>query len=220
MKKMILSFVAIIGVINLVSAQAYEGTAQYDKKKRNAVIIEYPYTAEAVQNAIDQKMQKLGYRGKEEKGLFNGDKGFTVYSKAYLPEISDDALDYIIKVERKSKREDDKSILYLITMKGDADQSTLLKADGIEKAKSFLNDFTPNIEVANLELKIKAQEDEVAKSEKKLKKLQDDQSDLEGKVKKLQDNLKDNAKDQETTTKEIETLKLALESLRGQRKAM
>lgn len=219
MKRIILSILGLFIFINFIAAQAYEGTIEYNKKKRNAFVIEYPYPPEAVENAFDQKMQKLGYRGKEEKGLFNGDKGFKVYSKAYITDISDKALDYIIKIERKSKRENDKSILYMITMEGDADHATVLDATDNEKAKSFLNNFSPNIEAAHLEIKIKDQEDGVTKAEKKLKKLKDDQSDLESKIKKLQDNLKDNAKDQEDAAKAIEDQKQILDTLRSKRKS-
>src|SRR5215510_10055820 len=109
MKKLILSFSGMFLLLQFLCAQAYEGTVEYKKKKRAAFIIEYPYPPDAVENAIDQKMEKLGYRAKEERGLFNGDKGFKTYSHAYLTDISDDAIDYVIKVERKSKREDDKS---------------------------------------------------------------------------------------------------------------
>lgn len=219
MKHIILSILSLIIFINFLAAQAYEGTIEYNKKKRNAFVIEYPYPPEAVEKAIDQKMEKLGYRGKEERGLFNGDKGFKVYSHAYLPDISDEALDYVIKVEKKSKRKDEESVMYLITMKGDADQATVLDTAGNGKAKAFLNNFNPDIEAAYLDLKIKDQEDGVAKAEKKLKKLQDDQADMESKLKKLQNNIKDNAKEQEDAAKEIENQKQVLENLRGKRKS-
>jgi hypothetical protein len=218
MKKAILSFLATFIFINLISAQAYEGTIEYKKKKRNAFVTEYPYPTEAVEKAFDQKMEKLGYRGKEESGLFNADKGFRVYSHAYLTDVSDDAIDYIVKVERKSKKEDDKSILYLVTMKGDDDHVKILDEEGIRKAKSFLNNFNPNIEAAHLDIKIKGQEEEVAKVEKKLKKIQDDQAELEAKMKKLQDSLTENAKVQEDAAKAIEDQKQILDTLKSRKK--
>lgn len=214
-----LSLLGLLLFINFITAQAYEGTVEYNKKKRNAFIIEYSYPPEAVEKAIDDKMEKLGYRGKEEKGLFKGNKGFKVYSHAYLKEVSDDAIDYVIKVERKSKKEEDKAIVYMITMKGEGDHSTVLDAVGHGKAKAFLNNFHPHIEAAHLELKIKDQEDGVAKAEKKLKKLQDEQADLEAKIQKLQDSLTENAKAQEDATKAIEDQKQILETLKGNRKS-
>ena len=219
MKKFILSCAGIFLFVHFIAAQAYEGSIEYKKKKRAAFIIEYPYPPDAVENAIDQKMEKLGYRAKEERGLFNGDKGFKTYSHAYLTDVSDEAIDYVIKVERKSKREDDKSVVYMITMKGDDDHTKILDALAIDKAKTFLNNFSPNVESADLEIKIKGKEDEVAKAEKKLKKLQEDQSEMEGKIKKLQDDLAKNAKDQEDAVKNIDNQKQTLDTLKGRRKS-
>ena len=48
-------------------------------------------------------MEKLGYNGKDEKGLFNKDKGFRVYKNATIPEISSKSMDYIVKAEKKFK---------------------------------------------------------------------------------------------------------------------
>jgi len=55
-----------------------------------------------VENAFVKRMEKLGYKAKEEKGILNRDKGFLVFKNAYVTDISKDRLDYIIKVERKS----------------------------------------------------------------------------------------------------------------------
>ena len=54
----------------------------YDKKKQRAIMIDYTYSAEAVQNAIVKKMERMGYKPKEEKGIFNKDKGFLVFKNA------------------------------------------------------------------------------------------------------------------------------------------
>ena len=218
MKKVMLACSAILVIMATCSAQAYEGTIEFKKKKNSAFIIEYPFPPEAVENAIDLKMTKLGNKGKDEKGLFNGDKGFTTYSHVSLTEASDDVIDYIIKVERKSKKEDDKSLVYMIMMKDDVNQMSVLDAAANSKAKSFLNNFNEEIAAAYLELKIKNQEDAVAKAEKKCRKLLDDQVDMEAKIKKLKDSLEDNAKTQELTAKNIEDEKLALESLKTTRK--
>ncbi|MES1215011.1 MAG: hypothetical protein ABUT20_05810 [Bacteroidota bacterium] len=218
MKRAIFTFSAIFILTGFISAQAYEGTIEFKKKKNSAFVIEYPFPPEAVENAIDLKMTKLGIKGKEEKGLFNGDKGFTTYKNALITEAYDGAMDYVIKVERKSKKEDDKSVVYIIMMKDDVNQAGVMDADANSKVKSFLNSFSPDIEAAHLELKIKAQEDLVAKAEKKCKNLLDDQVDMEAKIKKLKDSIEENAKSQELTAKNIEDEKLALEALKATRK--
>jgi len=201
-----------------VFSQAYEGTIEYNKKKQQAIQIDYSYPPEAVENAIVQKLEKLGYRAKLEKGMFNKDKGFIVFKNASVTDISDDRMDYIIKVERKSRKEKDESTLYLVMNKDDNNALMSMDAYNVGKAKLFLNNMLPEIEEANLELQIKDQEDAVAKAEKKFKNLQDDHQSLEKKIKDLQEQLEKNSKDQESQQKEIEDQKKLLDELRGKRK--
>ena len=192
-------------------AQAYEGTTQYDKKKQIAILIDYAYPSQAVENAMIQRMEKLGYRAKEEKGILNRDKGILVFKSVYVTDISKEKMDYIIKVERKGKKENDESILYLILQKEGENAMDKLEATDIGKAKLYLNNMLPDIEAANLELQIKAQEEVLAKAEKKLKGLQDDKIELEKK-------LSENATSQDNSIKDIEAQKQSLETLRGKRK--
>ena len=218
MKRAIFTFLTFFIFLGYLSAQAYEGTVEFKKKKNSAFVIEYAFPPEAVENAIDQQMQKLGNKGKDERGLFNSDKGFTTYNNVVLEEANSTPMDYIIKVDRKSKREDEKSVLYLILMKDGVNQLGTLDADAESRMKSFLNNFNAAIEIAYLELKIKNQEEVVAKAEKKCKKLMDDQVEMEAKIKKLKESLEENAKTQEITAKNIEDEKIALETLKASRK--
>lgn len=192
-------------------AQAFESTVTYDKKKQQGLAIEYAYPAEAVENAIVEKLSKMGYKAKEEKGILNRDKGFLVYKNIYITEISSERADYMIKVERKGRKDNDEAILYMIILNGDKNVLTMMDAAGTGNAKSFLNNMVPEIDAANLELQIKAQEEVVVKAEKKLRDLKDDQASLE---KKLQQN----KTDQENTQKDIEFQKQTLGVLEGKRK--
>ena len=212
MKKLSLLFFCFISLS--VLGQSYEGTIQYDKKKQTAFIIEYVYPPEAVQNAFVRILGIFdGFTGKakEEKGILNKDKGFLVFKNAYVTDISEERMDYIIKVERKSRKESDEAVFYLVMVKGDGNAIDKMRPKEIDRAKSFLNNMLPDIEAANLELQIKVQEEVVAKAEKKLKGLRDDQVSLEAK-------LQQNKTDQETTQKDIEAQKQALGVLIGKRK--
>lgn len=210
MKRM--SLLIVLFTLSILSrAQSYEGTIQYDKKKQQAIVIEYDYPPQAVENAMVQKLEKLGYKAKEEKGLLNKDRGFIVFKNAYVTAISNDRMDYIIKVERKSRKEDDEAVLYLIMIKGDENALVKMDAENVGKAKVFLNTMLPEIEAAHLEIQIKEQEDVVAKAEKKLSDLKDDQANLEKK-------LAQNKTDQENTQKDIENQKNSLGILIGKRK--
>ncbi|MBM3416190.1 MAG: hypothetical protein FJY20_07045 [Bacteroidetes bacterium] len=191
--------------------QAYETSVQYDKKKQQAIAFDYSFQPEAVENAILQKLTGMGYKAKEEKGILNRDKGYLVYKNIFITEISSDRMDYLVKVERKSRKESDEAILYLIMLKDDKNALTIIDTAAVGKAKSFLNSLLPEVEAADLELQIKDQEEVVAKAEKKLRDLKDEHTSLERK-------LQQNKTDQENTQKDIEAQKQQLGILVGKRK--
>jgi hypothetical protein len=192
-------------------SQAYEDKVQYDKKKQACIAIDYSYPPQAVENAIVEKFRVLGYKVKEEKGLFNSDKGFLIFKNAYVTDISRDRYDYIVKVERKSRKEKDEASLYLVMYKNEENALDKLEAVSVGRAKTFLNNMIPEIEAANLELQITDMEEQVAKSEKTLKNLQNEKLDLDKKI-------VDNGKNQDETIKTIDTQKKDLETLKGKRK--
>jgi hypothetical protein len=219
MKKVFLSIPAVFLFLQMLSAQAYEGSIEYNKKKQLAYVIEYAYPQEAVQNAIIQKMAELGYKAKEEKGLFNRDKGFLVFKNASISDITGKTLDYFVKVDKKGKKDDDGAILYLVANNSNGENaSTFFDNDEVRRAKGFLNNLQPEVEAANLEIQIRDQEDAVTKAEKKLKDLQDSKADMEKKIKNLQDDIEKNLKAQGETQKEIENQRQVLENLRAKRK--
>jgi|JI6StandDraft_1071083.scaffolds.fasta_scaffold00463_4 hypothetical protein len=209
MKQFFLSLLIVLGVQVLVSAQAYEGTTDYDKKKQPAFLIDYPYPAEAVENAIVKKMGRLGYKSREEKGIFNKDKGFRNFKDAFITDISSDKMDYIVKVESKGKKTES-AVIYLIIIKEGVNAKTTMDAYQTDRVKNFLNSLLPDVVAEKLELDIIAQEEAIAKAEKKLRGLKDDQQELEKK-------LKNNQNDQKDTEKEIESKKEGLEALKSKR---
>ncbi|OSZ80812.1 hypothetical protein CAP36_06095 [Chitinophagaceae bacterium IBVUCB2] len=211
MKRNMFTLLFAVGFVTMASSQAYEGTIQYDKKKQRAVMIDYGFTAEAVENAFVQKMARLGYKPKEEKGILNKDKGFLVFKNSYVTDISSERMDYIVKVERKSRKEKDEAVLYVILSRDEKNLMDALSPEDIGRAKSYLNNLLPDVEAASLELEIKAQEEAIAKAEKKLRDLRDDQASLEKK-------LADNKTDQENTQKDIENQRQSLGVLMGKRK--
>jgi hypothetical protein len=218
MKNAYFLLVAIGLFTSAVQSQAYTGTVEYNKKKQQAVQIDYSYSPEAVENAILQKMEKLGYRAKVEKGVFNKDKGFIIFKNAFLTDISEKSMDYIVKVEQKSRKEKDESTVSLIVNKDDNDAIASMDSEELGRVKSFLNNLLPEVEESHLDLQIKGQEGTVTKAEKKFKNLQDDQQSLEKKIKDLQADLEKNIKDQETQQKEIENQKKVLDELKGKKK--
>ena len=210
MRKLI--FVTIfLSVSFLLKAQAHEGSIEYNKGKQACIVMEYNYPPEAVENAMRAKLLSLGYGGKEEKGMFNKDKGFRVYKETTVGEISPNKYDYAINIERKSHKEVDETIVSLVIFKDNVNALSQLSREELEKVKSFLNNLLPEVEASHLEILIGAQILTVEKANKKLKTLQDDH-------KKLQDELEKNMKDQEIQKKEIENQNKSLDALKGRRK--
>jgi len=217
MKRFLLSIFVLWISSNTLFSQAYTGKIDYEKKSQDAVIMDYNYPQEAVENALIQKIEGMGNSAKQQKGLFNRDKGFIVFKNASVHDISEGTMDYIVKIERKSRKEKDETTVYLVINKDGANVISDMDAERMSRVKTFLSNLLPDVESANLELQIKAQETSVSKAEKKFKDLQDDQQSMEKKIRGLQDDLKTNAKNQENAQKEIDNQKQALELLRGKR---
>jgi chromosome segregation ATPase len=210
MRKIWITLLALIPAV-IVSAQSYEGSIEYQKKDQKAMIIEFPYAPSVVEDAIVEKMEKMGYKKKESKG-------FLVYKNAVISDISSEPADYMIKVERKSRKEKDESVVYLVMNR--KEENIMARNDALVNSnlKTFLNGWTPGMEAFNLEREILDQAEAVAKAEKKLRDLKDDKENMEKKIKKLQEDIKDNEKGQENQQKEIDTLKQTLEAMKGKRK--
>ncbi|MET0637261.1 MAG: hypothetical protein ABWZ25_14620 [Chitinophagaceae bacterium] len=207
---LMITLLALAGIKTF--GQSYEGTIDFDKKKQRAFVIDYAYSPEAVENAFVQKVEKLGYSAKTEKGLFNKNKGFIVFRNTVISEIDPIQRDYLIKIEKKSRKDDDETTLYMVIMSADENQLPSMKTDEVARAKHFLNTLHPEIEEAKLEIEIRGNEETVAKSEKKYKELQEEKAELEKKLQK-------NTEDLERQTKQIEVQRLSLDTLKGKRKS-
>ncbi|HEY2720123.1 MAG TPA: hypothetical protein VGI82_00265 [Chitinophagaceae bacterium] len=211
MRRSLTTISFIFFIICAVNAQSYEGTVSYDRKDEKAVIIEFAYPASVVENAIVDKLEKMGFRKKESKG-------FLVYKNIILSDISTEPADYMIRIDQKSRKDKDASIVYLMVNRGDQNIST--SDETIDSnSKSFLNNLSPGVEAFNLEAQIGDQDAVVTKAIRKLKGLQDDQDNMQKKIRKLQDDLEQNAKDQDAQQKEIDKQKQILEAIRAKRKA-
>jgi hypothetical protein len=210
MRRLIITIIFIFFLFYTGKAQSYEGTVDYQKKGEKAIIIEFPYPASVVEDAIVDKFEKLGFKKKESKG-------FLVYKNIILPDISSEPADYMIRVDKKSRKEKDESIVYLMVSRND--QNVISANDEINtSAKTFLNNLLPDVEAHNLDVQIKDQDAIVTKAQKKLKDLRDDKDNMERKIKKLQDDLEKNEKDQDNQQNEIDKQKQILETLKAKRK--
>ena len=209
MRKVIL-LAALFFISRFAMAQAYDGTVEFQKNKQAAATMELPYPPGVVEDAIKERMKKAGYSGKESKG-------FITY-KGVKDLQTGKEMDYIFKVERKSRKEKDETVVYLFAQGSGVDMSATGDGSDMNFLKTHLNNMQPDVEAYNLELQIAGQEDNVKKAEKKYDNLQDDLKSMEKKLKKLQDDMEENKRDQEKQKGEIENQKKILDTLKGKRK--
>jgi len=197
MKKGMALFLLTVVFSSALWAQVYEGTAEYDKKKYTAFLAEYDYQAPAVENALLKRFSKLGYRPREEKGLLNRDKGFKVFAGSIMNDITEGQADYLVKVEKRSRKEREISLLTIIILQNGEALGRSVSEERANKVKSYLKSIIPDVAAESLELE-------------KLEGLKKEQGDLERK-------LENNGKAQQDTENEIKAKQEGLQILKSKR---
>ncbi|PWU03874.1 MAG: hypothetical protein C5B52_02625 [Bacteroidetes bacterium] len=206
----ILLLPAFMAIYFTALAQAHEATIRFDGKDRPGVILNIPYPPDVVENAINEKFGKEGYKG-------NNSHGWTVYRNVKLKSLGDDALDVYVKIERKSRQEKDVSEVSIIVARGYSNfvesGSDVLKSSGV-----FVANVEPLAASMNLEMEIRAQDEILKKSQKKLNDLVSDSLDLDRKKKHLEDGLVENSKKQGEQRDDIIKQQAILDQLKARRK--
>jgi hypothetical protein len=209
----LLSLIFSVVLFITATAQSRTSTVEYQKINRQAVVNEIPFPEKTIRDAIDEKMEKMGYKGKDSKG-------FTVYNGVRLSDLGNDSYDLYFMADRKSRKEKENSTLTLMISKGfDSFVSDSSDARLMKNAKGYLDSIINVIAAYDLEQQIIAQEDAVKKADKKYTNLMDDGQSLEKKRKNIEQDIEDNKKNQTSQQTEIEKQKQILDTLRGKRKS-
>ena len=216
MKYIFTLIIALLTTAFAIAQSPMPTTAEYNGQKYPCYIMEYNLPPDETKDVIVNKLKSEGYNADKSKG-------YLVYRNTRLKDLnSDEPQDVLFKIDRKSRKEKDKSIVTMITAK-----SGLIPEDKVKGAKTvaaiepsansvaFMNSFQGNINLSAYNLTVSNQQDVVDKAEKKLKDLQDDQSKMEKKIKNLQDDLAKNKTDQQNQTEEIAKQKSVLEQKRA-----
>ena len=168
------------------AAQARTADVEYLKINRQAIVTEMPFAEKTVRKTIEDKMAKLGYKGKDTKS-------YTMYSGVKLAELGPDAYDLYFMVDRKSRKEKEIAVITMLVSKGlDAFVTETTDATLMSNAKTFVNNLAPNVVAYDLELQIVDQEDVVKKNEKKGINLLDDATGLQKDKIKIEKKIADN----------------------------
>ncbi|MEP7256115.1 MAG: hypothetical protein ABI666_10070 [Ferruginibacter sp.] len=207
MKKLI-GFILGLVLYTTANAQSRMSKVEYQKTDREAITNEIPFPEDMIVKAIEDTLEKLGYKGKESKG-------FTVYKGVKLSALGSEAYDLYFTVDRKSKKEKDISQVTLMISKG-FDSFVTEKSDPglVKNAKNYLDSLRNTIAVYDLEQQIAGQEEVVKKNEKKASGLIEDADDLQKKKKKLEKEIENNIKEQADQQKELEKQKQILSTLK------
>jgi hypothetical protein len=214
MKRIFLVLIAVV-MITIVNAQpqAFEATTDFQKTTQPAAVIELPYSESIVEKAVSDYMNRKGMKG-------NDSKGFKVFRNYKLRDTQDYVSDLYFKIERKSRKEKDLTVVSLVVGKASEDVKARVSPDNstLDGAKDLLNDMVSSIDAYSLEVQIKDQEEAVKKNQRKYDGLVDDQKDYEKKIKNLQDKLEENRKDQLKQQDEVKKQQSLLETFKGKRK--
>ena len=208
----IFSFIFIVVLYATSTAQSRTATVEYQKINRQSVVNEIPFPEKTIRDAINEKMEQMGYKGKDSKG-------FTVYKGVRISDLGNDSYDLYFMADRKSRKEKENSTLTLMISKGFDDFASDSSDDRlIKNAKGYLDSIVNIIAAYDLEQQIIAQEDAVKKADKRYTSFIDDGQNLEKKRKNIEQDIEDNKKNQTGQQAEIEKQKQILDTLRGKRK--
>lgn len=201
----------LLSTIAMAQAKSVQGIAEYQKSKLPAAVIELPYAPSTIEAAVDEHFSKKGQKpanAKDYKVFRNVDLGGSDRYDAYL------------KVERKSRKEKEAAVVYmvvtkpneLITAKSGSDQA------GVSEARNFLDKLVPDVEEYQLKLDIAAQEEVIRKAEKKYNSLLSDSTDLYKRKQQLEEKITENSQSLQSQQAELEKERQALEAIRQRRK--
>jgi|GEM_PF-7064060 len=226
MKKLLI--ISLLFIANLSSAQQIdlsearprEGMVDYNGKKAPGYTIEIASNEDLVESTMKEQLKKM-------KIKVNEDNDFWEVKNTVFPKVRKEAVDGYMKIEKKSNKEKEVSIVTLILtepgIEPGADESVIADAKGkksdIDEYGAFnllikLNGYSA---MNTIDLSIAIQEEEVRELEKKYKDLVEDGEDLEKDLEKTQDAIKENKKDQGKQLEELEKQKELLMQIRSKK---
>jgi hypothetical protein len=185
MKPFILSALFTLSAfISVAQTEPIEGTIEYQKGDKRAAIVEVPFPPDIVEGTLRDTLAKIGV--KEERL-----KGMQVFKGARLTPTDGEIADLYFRVDRKSRRQENVSVVYLIVGRPNENVSLRTPDDAyrIQDAKAFLASLQPKAQSYELEVNITKNEENKKKTEKKLTDLQDDRKRLEKKIQEQEQEL-------------------------------
>ena len=211
--KKILLLLSFYSISAAHSQEVMEAKTEFQKTTQPAVMVELPYSPDVVEDAIKDYFNRMGVKP-------DGARGFQVFKSTRLGLTDAWNSDLYFKVERKSKKEKDESVVYFFATPENQQPNLRKPGDyyGVDGARSFMKNMLPSIDSYNLLVQISMQEEEVKKAEKKYQRIMDDGNDLDKKLKKVQENIQENKAHLARQKLEIENQRKFLETLKAKKR--
>lgn len=207
MKRILVLFFLLAGYAGM--GQSKVSKVEYQKVGREAIVHELPFEEDMVTKAIQDTLEKLGYKGKESKG-------FVVYKAVKLAALGSGAYDLYFAVDKKSRKEKSSSHVTMMISTGFEEFVTEKShPELVHNAKAYMDNLRHTVALYDHNVQIAEQEEAIRKVEKKIEDLAEEAQDLQKKKKKLEKEIDDNNKEQADQQKELEKQRQILSTLKG-----
>ncbi|HMG83606.1 MAG TPA: hypothetical protein VK559_11270 [Ferruginibacter sp.] len=210
MKKLAFLTIALLAYTHSFS-QAIVTITDYQKLQEPAIQYEIPYTEDIVTQALEDTLEKQGYKGTSKSG-------FMLYRDVHLAAIGPDTYNVYFRIDRKSKNEKDASIITMMMSKDDIFISEATDMDIVNNAKTYIQNLKPVVQAYDLEQQINSQTDALRKANNKLNNLVSDSVDIAKKAAKIQLQIQDNIASMLAQKAEIDKQNMILQTLKAKRK--
>ena len=199
MRNQLLLIVLFVFIGFGAKSQAIETRLEYQKTLQPAATVSVACDQEKAEDGLKEFMSRKAAKG-------SGFKDFILF-KSYRLDNDKELTDLYFKIERKSRKEKDLSLITLVTArKGEELQAHAMPDQAlIKEALSLLNQLASYIESHQINMQVSVQEQVLTKAQKKLADLMDEEADLEKKVRKIQAESDENKNDLFKQTREVES---------------
>jgi len=212
MKKLFIALLGVFAMGQYVYSQANEGSVEFDKADRPAVIGEFAYTTDVVEETVIADLKEKGIK------KYSSKKGFMIFEEALFTQISANKINFYVKVEEKKKEKEKTVLTFMVSYGLDNFISSSMDATIINNTKTYMNGLAPKFAATKLGKDIDAQQKVYDKAVKEYENLVSDGESLAKKKADIEQEISKNKTDQEAQKALMAKEKANLELLQGQKK--
>ncbi|HOY30678.1 MAG TPA: hypothetical protein PKW80_02250 [Bacteroidales bacterium] len=212
MKKLFIALLGVFAMGQYVYSQANEGSVEFDKADRPAVIGEFAYTTDVVEETVIADLKEKGIK------KYSSKKGFMIFEEALFTQISANKINFYVKVEEKKKEKEKTVLTFMVSYGLDNFISSAMDATIINNTKTYMNGLAPKFAATKLGKDIDAQQKVYDKAVKEYENLVSDGESLAKKKADIEQEISKNKTDQEAQKALMAKEKANLELLQGQKK--